>query len=104
MDGGIDDNQGIYAFLLADSRTSKGYDYDLYLPCDVSSNYLDKPFTYPKPIEAPVLDHSIAYWLDRAKRTGRSYLQLIIVLLLVAIALLIWPAGRWVGGLFLASR
>jgi hypothetical protein len=45
MDGGIDDNQGIYAFQLANNR--KGGNFDLYFPCDVSSNYLDKPFSYP---------------------------------------------------------
>jgi predicted acylesterase/phospholipase RssA len=56
MDGGIDDNQGIYAFLRADERTTKEYSYDLYLPCDVSSNYLEQSFKYP---EKPVLPKSL---------------------------------------------
>ncbi|HXB06244.1 MAG TPA: hypothetical protein VNW04_03995 [Puia sp.] len=103
MDGGIDDNQGIYAFLLADNRTSKGYEYDLYFPCDVSSNYLSDPFRYPKPEEADFLKHSIAHWVTLAKKTSRSYLFVTVFLLLMAIGLLCWPAGRWIGGLLLGS-
>jgi hypothetical protein len=47
MDGGIDDNQGIYSFMKADDRKANSYAYDLYLPCDVSSNFIEKPFVYP---------------------------------------------------------
>ncbi|MFC0514494.1 patatin-like phospholipase family protein [Mucilaginibacter angelicae] len=41
MDGGIDDNQGIDSFLKAEQRLQKenGFGYDLYIACDVSSNY-----------------------------------------------------------------
>lgn len=41
MDGGIDDNQGIDSFIRAEERLQKKNDfgYDLYLSCDVSSNY-----------------------------------------------------------------
>lgn len=41
MDGGIDDNQGIASFMLAEERlrTKNRFGYDLYLSCDVSSNY-----------------------------------------------------------------
>ena len=41
MDGGIDDNQGIDSFLQAEERleTKNRFGYDLYISCDVSSNY-----------------------------------------------------------------
>ncbi len=41
MDGGIDDNQGIGSFMLAEERmqNKNKFGYDLYLACDVSSNY-----------------------------------------------------------------
>jgi hypothetical protein len=41
MDGGIDDNQGIDSFIRAEERLEyhNGFGYDLYISCDVSSNY-----------------------------------------------------------------
>jgi hypothetical protein len=41
MDGGIDDNQGIDSFIRAEDRlqNKNGFGYDLYISCDVSSNY-----------------------------------------------------------------
>jgi hypothetical protein len=41
MDGGIDDNQGIASFMLAENRmqSANEYGYDLYISCDVSSNF-----------------------------------------------------------------
>jgi len=41
MDGGIDDNQGIDSFIKAEERlqTRNIFGYDLYITCDVSSNY-----------------------------------------------------------------
>lgn len=41
MDGGIDDNQGIDSYLKAELRLQKEnmHGYDLYIACDVSSNY-----------------------------------------------------------------
>lgn len=41
MDGGIDDNQGIDSFILAEDRLrhQNTFGYDLYMTCDVSSNY-----------------------------------------------------------------
>ena len=62
MDGGIDDNQGIYAFLLADQR--KGAQYDFYFTCDVTSNYVNDPFTYPEPVKGKAFD-----------RTGNDFLR-----------------------------
>ncbi|MGY0038464.1 hypothetical protein [Pedobacter sp. NJ-S-72] len=41
MDGGIDDNQGIDSFTRAEERLQNRniFGYDLYITCDVSSNY-----------------------------------------------------------------
>jgi hypothetical protein len=49
MDGGIDDNQGIASFMLAEERFQKknGFGYDLYMACDVSSNYTSG-FDFPE--------------------------------------------------------
>ncbi|GGB22942.1 hypothetical protein [Puia dinghuensis] len=43
MDGGIDDNQGIDSLMRAEERMQRrnGFGYDLFLCCDVSSNYTD---------------------------------------------------------------
>lgn len=48
MDGGIDDNQGIDSFMNAEARLerSNGFGYDLYMTCDVSSNYTSG-YQYP---------------------------------------------------------
>jgi hypothetical protein len=41
MDGGIDDNQGIDSFIRAEERlqNKNNFGHDLYIACDVSSNY-----------------------------------------------------------------
>jgi hypothetical protein len=65
MDGGIDDNQGIYSFLRADDRKEKGYDYDLYFPCDVSSNYLAHPYRYPGERRDEIFTGTIQYWKNK---------------------------------------
>jgi hypothetical protein len=72
MDGGIDDNQGIYAFTLADDRKKHQY-YDLYMPCDVSSNYLRHPFHYPKAMTHPLLKRSVNDWRKWGLRLGVWY-------------------------------
>lgn len=43
MDGGIDDNQGIDSFIRAEERLQNrnNFGHDLYIACDVSSNYTD---------------------------------------------------------------
>jgi hypothetical protein len=48
MDGGIDDNQGINSFILAEGRlqTINQFGYDLYMACDVSSDYTTG-YTFP---------------------------------------------------------
>jgi hypothetical protein len=97
MDGGIDDNQGIYAFLLADDR-KKGYDYDLYIPCDVSSNYLSKPFRYPTIKDEPALRQSLRGYGRRVK-TWSWWYALGCFALLVLAGVLLWlelvPALGW---------
>jgi hypothetical protein len=86
MDGGIDDNQGIYAFLLADNR-KKGYDYDLYLPCDVTSNYLGSPFKYPSASGNPALIYSVNDWKKKIASARNGYILISLLLLLAGIAL-----------------
>jgi len=104
MDGGIDDNQGIYAFTLADNR-KKGYEYDLYMPCDVSSNYLKNPFRYPEIKEVPGLRLSVNDWLGRIKKIRNRYILGIVLLLIVSVALFfLSPAAGWLLlGIFLAA-
>ena len=48
MDGGIDDNQGIDSFMNAEIRLQRKnkFGYDLYMTCDVSSNYTNG-YQYP---------------------------------------------------------
>lgn len=48
MDGGIDDNQGIDSFMNAEERLERKnkFGYDLYMTCDVSSNYTNG-YQYP---------------------------------------------------------
>ncbi|MNX33304.1 Patatin-like phospholipase [compost metagenome] len=88
MDGGIDDNQAIYAFLKASKRKGKGYDYDLYLPCDVSSNYLPGPWTYPPTKPEGILSDTLLQWQRRLKRYRTTFITTTTLVLLGAIALL----------------
>lgn len=87
MDGGIDDNQGIYAFLQADERERKKYDYDLYLTCDVSSNYLDQPFKYPEP-ESTEKGTSVSGYIRRFKKGYLAY-RIVLGLMVLLTALLL---------------
>lgn len=89
MDGGIDDNQGIYAFTLADDRKKHQY-YDLYMPCDVSSNYLKHPFRYPKPMTNPLLKRSVNDWRKWGLRLGLWYGVSCVLLLIVGAWLIHW--------------
>lgn len=79
MDGGIDDNQGIYAFMLADGRQDKPF--DLYFPCDVSSNYLNDPFTYPKPVTGADYDRTGTDFIKDLASKIRWYFIICLVLL-----------------------
>lgn len=53
MDGGIDDNQGIDSFMNAEERLERKnkFGYDLYMTCDVSSNYTNG-YQYPSQSKA----------------------------------------------------
>ncbi|MEO8111051.1 MAG: patatin-like phospholipase family protein [Ginsengibacter sp.] len=55
MDGGIDDNQGIDSFIRAEERlqTKNKFGYDLFISCDVSSNYTSG-YNFPKENEKNV--------------------------------------------------
>jgi len=100
MDGGIDDNQGIYAFLLADGR-AKGYEYDLYFPCDVSSNYLKNPFRYAPERTAPLLQRSLADWKEEGRKLRTKYQWWVVVALLVSVGLFLLPPVRLIGAVLL---
>jgi hypothetical protein len=95
MDGGIDDNQGIYAFELADSR--KAGHYDLYFPCDVSSNFLDSPFSYPKELTQKALRQTLPQLGRKIKRAVNTYFVAFVILLLVAVAFLVFEGSRPAG-------
>ena len=103
MDGGIDDNQGIYAFLLADER-QKSQDFDFYLPCDVSSNYLENPFEFPEESKNPALAKSINSWFLSLKKAINTYVLVTAVigliggLLLIFTQYLVW--GAFLTGMF----
>lgn len=88
MDGGIDDNQGIYAFRMADERKSKGFDYDLYLTCDVSSNYLEKPFKFPKEPKSHWMTDSLPILLVKVERYLLKACIIIAAVLLVSALML----------------
>ena len=98
MDGGIDDNQGVYAFRLADERKTKGYEYDLYMPCDVTSNYLKKPFRYPNERKYPWLNRSAGSLFSSIYSTVFVLLMLSILVTVVSVVFvsagcksLVWP-------------
>lgn len=62
MDGGIDDNQGIDSFIRAEERLQNrnGFGYDLYISCDVSSNYTSG-FDFPEEKEKGFARH-VSVW------------------------------------------
>lgn len=95
MDGGIDDNQGIYAFELADSR--KLGHYDLYFPCDVSSNFLAGPFIYPKTSVQPALKQTWAQIWTKIKAGITGYFMCFIAILIVAGVLVVFQHTRPIG-------
>lgn len=90
MDGGIDDNQGIYAFLLADARANGNF--DLYFPCDVSSNYLNNPFDYPKPVSGEGLDRTGTAFIKARKKSVMLFFVISIMVFLASVAGAIWWA------------
>lgn len=88
MDGGIDDNQGIYAFRMADERKSKEYEYDLYLTCDVSSNYLEKPFAFPKEPDSSWMKDTLPVWLSKINHYFMAGLGIFITLTILTSVML----------------
>ena len=95
MDGGIDDNQGIYAFLLADERT--GGPYDFYFTCDVTSNFLQSPFRFPDEPKASLLQQTWPKLLKRIKGYLNRYILTGILTLVLGIVLCIFTTTRPAG-------
>lgn len=95
MDGGIDDNQGIYAFLLADDRVNGHYDF--YFTCDVTSNFLQKAFSYPRTAAQQVLQQTIPQLGKRVKTFRNWYIAGAFFLLLVGIILCFFAPTRAFG-------
>lgn len=87
MDGGIDDNQGVYSFLLADKR--KGNQSDLYFTCDVSSNFSPSPYRSPKEKESFLSRYTLKSAFALVKRV--LILATITVILSTLISLLFYP-------------
>jgi predicted acylesterase/phospholipase RssA len=100
MDGGVDDNQGIYGFLKADDRTNGNY--DLYFTCDVSSNYLHSPFQYPSAPQLPMFKQTGPQVLSRIKSGVTWYFIITVILLLASVGMLFYPTLK-VAGLVLAG-
>ncbi|MDM1295706.1 patatin-like phospholipase family protein [Sphingobacterium sp. N143] len=96
MDGGIDDNQGIYSFRLADARKTKGYAYDLYFPCDVSSNYLKKPFTYPMEKKSKLLDQNLTSLFTSTIAVVSMMMILFLSMLLLSLNFILRESTGWV--------
>ncbi|WP_343692466.1 patatin-like phospholipase family protein [Chitinophaga sp.] len=85
MDGGIDDNQGVYGFLLADSRHQQSFDF--YFSCDVTSNFLSEPFKYPTPSSAEWLKQSCPSLISKIKRGISIYLTVAAILFVAGVIL-----------------
>lgn len=85
MDGGVDDNQAIDAFLRADERriNNKMPAFDLFLSCDVSSPFMDG---YTLPVQKNK-------WYDVFSIRAVLFLLLLVVLWLPA--LLVFDRGAW---------
>jgi hypothetical protein len=110
MDGGIDDNQGIDSFIKAEGRLQKKneFGYDLYMACDVSSNYTsgyDSQPIQPSWLLRPSIKQYVigvmalfvaalagVFW---GIWTGLSYALLgISAFLLLCIGYLVWKGGQ----------
>lgn len=95
MDGGIDDNQGIYAFLLADQRV--GGSYDFYFPCDVTSNFLQNPFQFPANSPDKLLQQSFPDVQRQIKKYTNWYIGLTVLLLVAGIVMAFFTVAGSVG-------
>lgn len=86
LDGGIDDNQGIYAFLKSNDR-KRTHKFDLFLSCDVSSNFLGSPYREPKPNPSRVFRKSVRQLYKSAKKAYLAATVLCLSLLLGGVVL-----------------
>lgn len=83
MDGGVDDNQAIDAFLKADERRANDNKFDLFISCDVASPFMDG---YTLPIQK-------GKWYDFL--SIRALIAIFIILMLWFPILLIADRGVW---------
>lgn len=97
MDGGIDDNQGLYSAMLADDRRSGEDKFDLILASDVTSFYMD-PY---QPVELKPANgwraKTIGDYLTKCAVIGRmlSWLlptALLLFFLTVAVSVSLYPS------------
>lgn len=95
MDGGIDDNQGIYAFLLADQR--KEGNYDFYFTCDVTSNFLHSPFNFPAEKPVKLLQQTLPQLQQQLKTYKNRYILITVLLLVTGIIMSFFVATRSTG-------
>ncbi|HVW61571.1 MAG TPA: patatin-like phospholipase family protein [Puia sp.] len=115
MDGGVDDNQGLYSAILADTRRRKsdeGNGFDLIMVTDVASYFMD-PYLPPKPevkggwrkknVEGILKDASKI--MSRANKWIKIVFLLGLIMLGVSVALLVQhEEGPWRNiGFFLLS-
>ncbi|MBN9384604.1 MAG: hypothetical protein J0H74_27870 [Chitinophagaceae bacterium] len=115
MDGGVDDNQGLYSAILADTRrrkSDKNNGFDLIMVTDVASYFMD-PYLPPKPeikggwrkknIEGLLKEAGKV--IDRANKWIRIIFWLGLILLGISVALLVQhDEGPWRNiGFFLLS-
>ena len=93
MDGGVADNQAIDAFRLANDRRRKNglTEFDLYLACDVTSNFMDG---YTLPMEKKK-------WYNRI--TVYGIIILWVLCSLVFPALLVFARNGWKGWMYVVS-
>jgi hypothetical protein len=105
MDGGIDDNQGIYAFELADDR-DKG-NFDLYFPCDVTSNFLDQSFIYPEEPQVPLFKNDPIKLFKKIRNGFMGYILVIILGIILASYMVVhgilFPFNYLLLGIFCSS-
>lgn len=95
MDGGIDDNQGIYAFLLADQR--KEGKYDFYFTCDVTSNFLHSPFNFPAEKPVKLLQQTLPQLQRQLKTYTNRYIWITVLLMIAGITMAFFAATRSTG-------
>jgi len=115
MDGGVDDNQGLYSAILADTRRRKSdadNGFDLIMVADVASYFMD-PYLPPKPVtkgtwrKKNVEDvvKGLGRVMTRVNRWTKIIFWLGLIILAGSVALLVQnEAGPWrnIGFFFLS--